>query len=410
MTSTTNPRIIIIDKRQDTFHFVRSAMELLERRPRMVQVSAAEDALVELAGSNFDLLVTAQSLDFNGDGLEVALQAKRATATLPIIILAESTDDEPSDSDKSLFTYLRRPVMPESLLREIRIALEGPEAVAHQPSQGEAPIPVPEVEYGKLSPKVFELMSEVRAMAAVLATRAGKVIGYEGAAGYIDRDLIAAALGVAFGATIKVMSVIGEQPKLLSYYQGDKRDMFALAVGLHFSVILVFDGAAPTTALAAVRRFGTQTAADMVQIITPEVAYSTKAVISAKPAEPPNRRLRRIRTEENATVISPVRPTPPPEVIPSPRPIEPTLQARRAPPAPVPAPAPMPEAKPIANFDASIFDSLGSVDTSSADFLFSAEPITPGPRPDPNNADGDSPRLSFEDAFMQGIIGSIDDK
>jgi hypothetical protein len=218
--------------------------------------------------------------------------------------------------------------------------------------------------------------------------------------------LIAAALGSAFGATIKVMPVIGEQPKLLSYYQGDKRDMFALAVGLHFSVILVFDGAAPTTALASVRRFGTQTVTDMVQIISPEVAYSTKAVMAAKPSEPPNRRLRRIRTEETAAIISPVRPAAPPEVIPSPRPIEPTIPARPA----APPPVPMPEAKPIANFDASIFDSLGSVDTSAADFLFNAEPITPGPRQDPNNTEGDSPRLSFEDAFMQGIIGSIDDK
>src|SRR5258708_32741809 len=99
-----------------------------------------------------------------------------------------------------------------------------PEQVAQEDTLG----PVPAIDIDKLRPLLFQVMRDVGAMAAVLADRNGKVISYEGAAGYVDRDLLAATLGPSFGTTTRILSRLGEQPRGLKYYTGDKRDLFGL--------------------------------------------------------------------------------------------------------------------------------------------------------------------------------------
>lgn len=404
--ASINPRIIVVDRKQETYHFVRSALDLLERRPRLIHVHTAADALQELNGTGADLLVTALTLPDTTDGSVLALQAKREFATLPIIVLAEPTDPEPENATLGVFDLMRRPLSPETFLRGLRVALDGPEAVPHQATVEEAALPVPDISYGKLSAKIFALMSEVRAMAAVLATRTGRVIGYEGAAGYVDRDLLAAALGAGFANLPRVLSIIGDQPRVLSYVQGDKRDIFTLAVGLHHYLMLIYDGTAPTTALASVRRFGTQTVADLIDIITPQVAFSLNTLPpeAAPPAAVPSRVLRRVRTEE-MSAVSPVRPAPPESLVARaaelPAPVAPRVEAKHAP----RRESPFTPATPIANFDASLFDNLDDVDLSQADGLFDLEPLNLTPREE-LVANG---KISFDDAMMQGIIGKIEE-
>src|SRR5262249_30517792 len=142
---------------------------------------------------------------------------------------------------QSPFQYLRRPLAPEAFIRALRIALDGPEAVPQQAVQEDILGPVPIIDIDKVRPLLFQVMRDVGAMAAVLADRNGKVISYEGAAGYVDRELLAATLGPSFSSTTRILPVLGDQPRVLKYYDGEKLDLFGLAVGLHYFVTLVFD-------------------------------------------------------------------------------------------------------------------------------------------------------------------------
>src|SRR5262249_16528381 len=190
---------------------------------------------LEIRIASPDLLVTAHSLPGKTNGPMLALMAKRELAALPIIVLGYEYDPEMDEETlaQSPFQYLRRPLNPESFIRAVRIELDGPEAVPQEASVEAVLEPVPTIDYDKLRPILFKLMREVGAMAVVLADRNGKVVAYDGAAGYIDRDLLAATLGPGFGSTTRILPIVGDQPRVLKYYDGDKIDLFGLAVGLH---------------------------------------------------------------------------------------------------------------------------------------------------------------------------------
>ncbi len=389
----TNPRIIIVDDSQGIYNIVRASLELLGRRPRLIETHSGDDALAELRVSSPDLLITAQTLWGHADGPVLANLAKRELAALPIIVLADERDPEIDQETlaQSPFQYLRRPFLPETFMRALRIALDGPEAVPTDAPPEDIMGPVPIIDSDRLRPILFKLMRDVAAMAVILADRNGKVITYEGAAGYVDRDLLAAALGPGFGNTAKILSIIGDQPRILKYFDGDKLDLFSLGLGLHYFIMLIFETNAGDRALGNVKRYGGAAVNEMLNMIG-EVAFSTKPGAVAAPAPPPARAPehggRRRRTQEAAAV--------------------PPAAARSAP-APAKS-APSRTEKPAAgqagNFDLSLLDQLENLDMSQADELFDPDKLAA------SGAAGDQAgnKISFDDALLQGIIGNVDDQ
>ncbi|MBX3083537.1 MAG: hypothetical protein KF716_18030 [Anaerolineae bacterium] len=379
--ASRNPRIIVVDSKQELYNIVRSALDLLDRRPRFIHVHSVEDALAELKSSGADLLVITQTLEDAIDGPTLALQAKRELAALPVIVLGEATDPALEDhTDDSLFVYLRRPFIAEAFIRAMRVALDGPEAAPKDVSHDEDLLPVPEIDTSKLSRPLFQLMRDVGAMAVVLSSRAGKVLSHEGAAGYVDRDLIASVLGSSLHGLAKMLPIIGAQPRVMQYYDGDRSDLFALALGLHHVVILIFDGNAPNTALGNVRRFGFTAINEMLGMIGTDIAFSTQPI--AAPAKKDQTGTHRRRKTEEIRHLQPRH--------------DPKPKAAASEPPPPPAEA-------IANFDPDIFDKLGSIDLSQADDLFNS--ASTNSNANTNNGS----KISFEDAMMQGILGDLGD-
>ena len=123
----TNPRIIVVDENQGIINIVRASLDLLGRKPRLIEVHTGDDALDELRLRTPDLLLTAHQLNGSMSGVVLALQAKREIAALPVIVVATETDHEMDEETlaESPFQYLRRPIVPELFIRALRVALDG---------------------------------------------------------------------------------------------------------------------------------------------------------------------------------------------------------------------------------------------------------------------------------------------
>ena len=394
-----NPRILIADDNQNLVVMVRAVLDLLGRKARILETRTGEDALDELGLRVPDVLITTYKLGGPLTGVMLALQAKREAAALPVLVVA-SEDDVPLDTetlDESPFQYLRRPFNPELLIRALRIALDGPEAVPVAPSAIDVLGPVPDVDIDRLRQSSAKLMRDVNAMSVILADRNGKVLTYDGAAGYIDRDLLAAGLGPTFANTAKVLSIVGDQPRVLKYYDGDKYDIFCLAVGLHHFVSLIFDGASGDRALGNVKRFGGISVNEMLAIMG-ETAFKINAPPvgsdTAKASTGTHKAVGRKRTTQEVSPASPKTTTG-------------AMPAANKQPASSSLPnMPMPTFAPIADFDLAIFDALPGLDLSKADDLFDMDHLESLLSPISGDADS---RISISDAQAQGIIGQIDD-
>lgn len=381
-----NPRIIIVEDNQGIGLLVRASLELLGRRPRLIETHTEEDGWDELNLRTPDLLITAQTLPGDGHGPRLALNAKQKFAAIPVLVLGSETDLEPSDQElaEAPFQYLRRPLAPEVFIRALRIALDGPESMPPEEIAMDTMGPVPQTDIDRLKPIALRLMRDVQAMSYMIGDRNGRVLAYDGMAGYVDRELLSASVGPSIGAMARMMPFLGDHPRVLKYYDGDKFDVYTLGIGVHYFVALVYDGATGNRALGNVARYG-KIAADEMSALIGDVAFKWQALpmpepskLAADPSQAPAadheaRPKSRIRRTQETAMLQP----------------EPPLEP----------PPPMPSLDPILNFDPSVLDGLDGLDMSDADALFDPERLaTVANQMNAGN------RISRSDAEAQGII------
>ncbi len=269
------PRIVAVDPGYEIARIVRGAMALLDRQAILVEVPTADDALAEVQQSDVQLVITAYHLTGSANGIELATHIVHETLGTPVIVLADALDpvsDQSSLTDAPFQVFVRPAV--DGFLRGLRMALDG-ESPAITEEQVIAPAadlpPVPAVDNDMLRDTAVGLMRDVGAMGIIVADRTGRVLVDQGATGYVDRERLAAILGPSFAQAAEIGDLIGGDAWTMQYYDGDRLDLFGLALGIHHFMCLVFEGS-NRGAFGAVTMFGRRAADQIIEMIG-EAAY-----------------------------------------------------------------------------------------------------------------------------------------
>jgi DNA-binding NarL/FixJ family response regulator len=359
------PRVITVDPTWSVSRLVRAAIELLEGSIIQVDVPGSMEALEEVSRGGYHVLVTSLQIDRQMKGFELALRVRQSSPDTAVVILADEDDQEIDEETRtsSPFIYLRRPVDVAQFVRVLTAALKGedvfeafmtPEAAAAPEAPDLGLVPALDLKVGAVV--IEKLLTDVGAMAIVLSSRAGEVLLERGAVGYIDRERLTHALLPSVRTMIAMGDLVGGHPAVLQFFDGEEYDVFVLSIGFHHFLSLVFDGQMGNRQFGAVTRFGRRAAEDLKALL----GASAFLIQPSVPAtEAPRRKTTRA-----------AEPEPEPEEV---API--ALKAETWDETPA---EPEPEAmqlEPISNFDPSIFDALGQLDSADADDFFNPEKL-----------------------------------
>lgn len=385
-----SPRIVTVDPTGTIARIVRSATDLLGRSVILVDMTSGKEALDEVRSRPCKLLLTNVVLNDDIRGYQLAIQVRQISPDTHVIILADANDPEldPADMAGSPFVYLHRPVDIQQFLRVFIAGLDGGDVFAameepkiaskgsfNLPSLG----PVPHLDTEAARTIVDALLTDVGAMAIVLASRAGEVLLERGAVGYIDREKLASTLVPAVTTTYDMGDLVGGRTSTLHFYDGEEYDVFVLSIGLHHFLCLVFDGTAGNRQFGAVNRFGRRAAEDLTQLL------GAAAFLIERPAPPvlePSAAKSAAQVEETF------------------QPLERAVEFAAPPSEPEPL-----QLEPIPELDLSIFDQLGKLDSSAVDDLFDPEKLAELAA-NANQRKGGP--LSREQAELLGILPKFD--
>jgi hypothetical protein len=240
------PRILVIDPIGRLGGIVKSGMTMLDRPHVMVEVPTIQDAIDEISTRSLNLVVTAYFLGENQpNGIDLAERAIREQAGTPIVIMADEFDAPPDPSRLSgkPFQYLTYPPG-EQFFRALRIGLDGEEVVQVQEgASGEFDIgPIPAMDVEATQKLLHPTLINMGAIAAFVCERSGKILAEEGAMGYIDKTVVATTLAPLFPRAIKIAPQIGGQGWAMQHFDGERYDIFALALGYHHFLVFLFEG------------------------------------------------------------------------------------------------------------------------------------------------------------------------
>ena len=243
----------------------------------MVDVPSAEDVLDEVRRWPLDLVVTAYRIPGERDGIDLARKITATSPETPVIVLADEGDRvlDPDALEDERFQYYCRPVA-EAFLRGLRAALDGepllpvePVVIIADDDRG----PVPHIDLREIRGIVRSVMQDTGAVGALLADRAGHVLVEEGATGQVNPPVLAGLLGPAFASVAEIGPLLGRRTWTMHYYDGDRVDVFALALGLHHFMCLIVDSS-NRGAMGSVTVFGRR-AADRIVGLIGDAAYES---------------------------------------------------------------------------------------------------------------------------------------
>ncbi len=381
------PRIITVDPTSTIARIVRSVMDLMDRAVIQVDVPGGPEALEEIGRGGTHLVVTALEIGDEMKGFELALRVKQTAPESGVIILADVDDPEGLDAETtadSPFVYMRRPVDIQRFQNVLMAGLAGEDmfaALSSQPATTTAIDrgPVPAMDKNKSQQILDTLLHDVGGMAVVLADRNGEVLMERGAVGFLNRMQLTTALVPTVNTTIDMGELIGGQPSVVQFYDGEDKDVFVFSAGLHHILCVIFDGQAGARQFGIVNRYGRKAAEDLIALLGANAFIIEKPrQVMKEEAAPATKRPKKKGTEELEPVIE--------------RPV-----------VPVPEPEPL-KLDPIANFDVDIFSQLGDLSDSDADDLFDPDKLAEIAEEQSKRKGG---KTSLEEATELGIIADI---
>ncbi len=386
----SSQRIIAADDTTLVPSITRAALGLVEHTATIIEVRSGEAALEEIRRGGVTLLITAFGLS-DMSGFDLALKTSKVDSSLPIILLAGAQDPEIVDETQiqASFYYLVRSREGERFVHILRALLEG-ERPAEKEQKSEAPPttdlgPIPEVDVAALSEPLSTILTEVGAMAVVLVDRQGAILQELGAVGYLDRDRLTETLAPNFANMFTIGPLVGgSRPHAMHFYDGDEFDIFALTVGFHHFICLIFEGSAGKSAFGSVTTYGRRAVQEMLKIIG-DTAFKFQPVAAAPPPPPAPR-----ATGKAAGKAAPAAASKPVE---APPPAKPAAEDY-VPPRP-PALEPLPE---DADLEA-MLAGLGKLDLAKADELFDPDKLAEIAA---EQLAGE--RLTYEEAQQMGVL------
>jgi CheY-like chemotaxis protein len=283
MTEDREFRILIVDDQRDVARVLRASLELLNRGYFIVDVPSAEEAMLEIRSKPFDIIVTDYELP-GMTGSEFIKRVRKRTPGIQAFVITAHPPAKIRDSlgGVEIGGIFEKPLDTQAFTNAIVRALHGEEEIAEKPAVSPALGQVPEFNEKPIALLLGSLLADLGANAVAFVDRAGNVLLRQG---QLDEGMrfseLAVLLAYNFTTTAEISEYLGEGPSgAVHYYDGASYDIYALSVGLHFFVVIVFPGGSQKQ-MGPVLRFGKPAAAQMID----EIGEAALAIEGAEPEE-----------------------------------------------------------------------------------------------------------------------------
>lgn len=380
-------QILVVDDHFEMLEFLRSMLQVSNKDHQVLAVPSAEEALLELRLTNFDLLISDVRLP-GMSGFDLVRRARRLRPDIPVVMItAYSTEQGRAEADElGILRYFEKPLDTDGVLTVVHRALYGeqePTPLAPVASVTEVQVNLTD----DMERRLDGLRADTGAFGLLLVA-GGQVVYESGGHRGLHPDRIATIVNQKMAHSSMLAEELGggDIAFNLLYQSGERYEIYTVNIGRSYFVTLLFETSARRGRIGTVWVFVQRAVKDLEQILPKLALGRVKEPPPAKPAP---------QQAEMAT--------PPPVEIPQPEEIPPQTLP---PPLPEPEPEPAPELEPtvlseeeMAEF-VGLFEGLETADTATELDAFWDSALDEGGAAMPTRG------ISFEDAVKQGLLSN----
>jgi CheY-like chemotaxis protein len=379
-------QILVVDDHFEMLEFLRSMLQVSNKDHQVLAVPSAEEALLELRLTNFDLLISDVRLP-GMSGFDLVRRARRLRPDIPVVMItAYSTEQGRAEADElGILRYFEKPLDTDGVLTVVHRALYGEQ----EPTPLAPVAAVTEVQVNltdDMERRLDGLRADTGAFGLLLVA-GGQVVYESGGHRGLHPDRIATIVNQKMAHSSMLAEELGggDTAFNLLYQSGERYEIYTVNIGRSYFVTLLFEASARRGRIGTVWVFVQRAVKDLEQILPKLELGRVMEPPLAKPAP--------------QLAVA----TPPPVEIPQPEEI---------PPQPLPLPLPEPEPEPAPELEPTVlseeemaefvglFEGLETADTATDLDAFWDSALDEGDAAMPTRG------ISFEDAVKQGLLSS----
>jgi DNA-binding NarL/FixJ family response regulator len=279
-------KVMVVDDHFEMLELLRSLLEVSNEACEVLAVPSAEEGLLELRRTHFDLVITDVRLP-GMSGFDLVRRIQKLKRDVPIIMITAYSSSEGQKEAHSLgvLRYFSKPLDTDAVLMAVRLALHG-EVVVPEAATGNYEVTARTAVSDNVSRRLQTLRADTGATGLLLATTDGQ-IKFEVAT---NRRLNFARLAVALGKTIKQSFALsehldGEQPHTIQYHAGETIEIYCANVGQDYFLAIFFDVQLRRGRIGTIWVFTQRAIKDLVDLLA--AGQTAVAATTPMPAAPP---------------------------------------------------------------------------------------------------------------------------
>jgi DNA-binding response OmpR family regulator len=270
--------ILVVDDHFEMLEFLRSMLELSNQDCEVLAVPSAEEGLLELRRSQFDLLITDVRLP-GMSGFDLVRRVKALGREMPVIMITaySSHQGKKEAADLGVYRYFQKPLDTDSVLTAVHTALHG-ESVTLPPPKLVVPASATAVS-NDLQRRLDSLRVDTGAMHLTLASTVGEILFSAGDGRQFDLKKLTGIVADNLSHSFLLADELGAaEPFTLQYHMGDDFEFYCANVGRSHFLTLFFDMAARRGRIGTIWVF-TQRAIKELRLMLPSLPKAPVAIV-----------------------------------------------------------------------------------------------------------------------------------
>lgn len=278
-------QILVVDDHFEMLEFLRSMLELSNQDCEVLAVPSAEEGLLELRRSQFDLLITDVRLP-GMSGFDLVRRVKALGRDIPVIMITaySSNQGRKEAADLGVYRYFQKPLDTDSVLTAVHTALHGESVTLPAATPAGAEL-VKTAVSDDLQRRLDSLRVDTGAMHLTLSSTIGDILFSAGDGRQFDLPKLMSIVANNLSNSFLLADELGAtEPFTLQYHVGDNFEFYCANVGRGHFLSLFFDMAARRGRIGTIWVFTQRAIKDLVTML-PALPASPMPVVTALRSE-----------------------------------------------------------------------------------------------------------------------------
>jgi len=282
-------QILVVDDHFEMLEFLRSMLELSNQDCEVLAVPSAEEGLLELRRTQFDLLITDDRLP-GMSGFDLVRRLRGMDQAIPVIMITaySSNQGRKEASDLGVYRYFQKPLDTDSVLTAVHSTLYG-ESTSSLPVPPEVTSPTSVVS-NSLQRRLDSLRVDTGAMHLTLVSTLGEILFSAGDGRQFNMQKLMGIVADNLNNSFLLADELGAtEPFTLQYHVGDDFEFYCANVGRGHFLTLFFDMAARRGRTGTIWVFTQRAIKDLLAMLPSFSSVeetATEVVLPELPTEP----------------------------------------------------------------------------------------------------------------------------